>query len=262
MLPKLNAPKYQLEIPSTKKKIDYRPFLVKEQKLLLMALESKDPVEMQKAMERIIEDCTFGKVNLDDLAPFDIEYIFLRIRAKSVGEVSALAFKCLNEVDKPKYRRDEDTGEMVQIGIERGECNANIKVDINLEDVTVDTSGMKSNKIVVGETEKGEVGIILRYPSATALKGIKEDIGAAKLLDEMLSYCIKEVYEGDNVFTQNDFSKEEMLTFIDSISTEKMEEIGKFFASIPKISKEIDLVCPSCANKTKYTIEGIEGFFA
>lgn len=262
-LPKVSTPTYEMKIPSTGKVYKFRPFLVKEQKLLLMALESKDPVQMQSSMSDIIRLCFFEKLDPSELAPYDLELIFLKLRAKSVGEISKLSFACTKTVDKPIFITDEE-GNRVQQGTKEAECGGKIEIEVNLEELTIDTSTMKPNKVVVGTNDNGEVGVILRIPTIASM--MKYDGNNPKVTDtevafSLLADCIEMIYNGEETFHRNDLDREEVLDFIGTLPAEKFAEIMEFIASVPKLSKTVDLKCPSCGNETKYTIEGIDGFF-
>ena len=177
-LPKLTTPTYELEIPSTDEKIKYRPFLVKEEKILMMALESKSSGDITQAVKDIVSECTFNKVNIDLMPMFDVEYIFLNIRAKSVGEVSKLKILCPD--DKKTY--------------------ANVELDLN--EVNVQVGEDHTNKIELGNG----MGMIMKYPSIDSFKdsGIR-DINASNML-EVISTCILQIYEeeGKKVYDPKD----------------------------------------------------------
>ena len=175
-LPKLNSPTYQLELPSTGKKIKYRPFLVKEQKILMMAQESKDENEVLNAMTSLVNDCTFGKIDATNSPMFDVEYIFLRIRAKSVGEKITLNLTCPD---------DEKT---------------QVPYDLNLDDVNVTMDDEHTTEIKVNDT----VTIHFRYPYLKDMLGIPSTINETEKSFHILSNCIDSIHYGDDVYSRID----------------------------------------------------------
>ena len=199
-LPKLTTPTYELEIPSTDEKIKYRPFLVKEEKILMMAMESKENADITQAVKDIVSECTFNKVKIDDMPMFDVEYIFLQIRSKSVGEVSKLKLLCPD--DKKTYA----------------------EIDLNLTEVKVQVGEDHTNKI---ELENG-MGIIMTYPTIDSFSksGIK-DINASNMLD-VISNCILQIYEknGEKTYDPKDQTKKELTDFIEQLNT--LNNLRKF----------------------------------
>ena len=235
-LPKLNTPTYQLVLPSTEKKIKFRPFLVKEQKLLLMAQNSNDKNEMIEAIAQIIENCTFGKVKGSEAYMFDLEYIFLQIRAKSVGEVAKLKVLCPD--DKKTY--------------------ANAEIDLSKIEVYVDDD--HNNNIVIDETRK--LGVVLKYPS---LKSVNNNMfsGEVKLSEtyEMIYSLIEQIYEGEKVYLSKDTSKEEIKEFIDGLTGEQMKKIQGFFSSMPRLEHKIKVKNPVTNVESDVTLKGLADFF-
>lgn len=257
-LPKLSTPTYQVKLPTSGKTYKFRPFLAREQKLLLMALESKDKEQMKQAMRDIINVCFFEKVNVDSLASFELEYLFVKLRAKSVGETADLAFKCEQIVKKPILNEDmTPTGETKE-----EECGGIIEVSVNLDDIELDMSRSKSNRIVIGESETGEIGIVMQYPTyeiAERYDGVSEQ-NVERLMNFIVD-CVESVYEGETVYTSKDMDKQELVEFVESIPLDKFQELMEYLSSLPVLSKQIDLTCPKCKYHTKYTVEGLDGFF-
>lgn len=217
-LPKLTTPTYELEIPSTDEKIKYRPFLVKEEKILMMAMESKENADITQAVKDIVSECTFNKVKIDDMPMFDVEYIFLQIRSKSVGEVSKLKLLCPD--DKKTYA----------------------EIDLNLTEVKVQVGEDHTNKI---ELENG-MGIIMTYPTIDSFSksGIK-DINASNMLD-VISNCILQIYEknGEKTYDPKDQTKKELTDFIEQLNTKQFKEVQKFFETMPKLKHDITIKNP------------------
>ena len=235
-LPKLTTPTYELEIPSTDEKIKYRPFLVKEEKILMMALESKSSGDITQAVKDIVSECTFNKVNIDLMPMFDVEYIFLNIRSKSVGEVSKLKILCPD--DKKTY--------------------ADVELDLNKVNVQVGED--HTNKIELGNG----MGMIMKYPSIDSFKdsGIR-DINASNML-EVISTCILQIYEeeGKKVYDPKDQTQKELTDFIEQLNTKQFKDVQKFFDTMPKLKHEITVKNPKTKIESKITLSGLNDFFA
>ena len=235
-LPKLTTPTYELEIPSTDEKIKYRPFLVKEEKILMMAMESKAATDITQAVKDIVSECTFNKVNISNMPMFDVEYIFLQIRSKSVGEVSKLKLLCPD--DKKTYA----------------------DVELDLTEVKVQVGEDHTNKI---ELDNG-MGMIMTYPTIDSFSetGIK-DINASNMLD-VISNCILQIYEknGEKTYDPKDQTKKELTDFIEQLNTKQFKEVQKFFESMPKLKHEITIKNPKTKKESKITLTGLNDFFA
>ena len=234
-LPKLTTPTYELEIPSTDEKIKYRPFLVKEEKILMMAMESKKNTDIVQAVKDIVSECTFNKVNIDTIPMFDVEYIFLNIRAKSVGEVSKLKLLCPDD------------------GKTYADC------EVNLSEVEVQVGDDHTNKI---ELDNG-MGMIMKYPSIDSFKetGITT-INASNMLD-VISACILQIYEeeGKKTYDPKDQTKKELTEFIEQLNTAQFKEVQKFFDTMPKLKHEIKIKNPKTKKESKVTLTGLNDFF-
>ena len=234
-LPKLTTPTYELEIPSTDAKIKYRPFLVKEEKILMMAMESKASADITQAVKDIVLECTFNQVDISNMPMFDVEYIFLQIRSKSVGEVSKLKLLCQDD----------------------GKTYAN--VEINLNDVKVQVGKDHTNKI---ELDKG-MGVIMTYPTLDSFKesGIR-DINSSNML-EVISSCILQIYEeeGKKTYDPKDQTKKELTDFIEQMNTKQFKSIQKFFETMPKLKHEITITNPKTKKESKVTLTGLNDFF-
>ena len=235
-LPKLTTPTYELEIPSTDEKVKFRPFLVKEEKILMMAMESKSEADITQAVKDIVTECTFSKVKIDNMPMFDVEYIFLQIRSKSVGEVSKLKLLCPD--DEKTY--------------------ANVELDLN--EVKVQVGDNHTNKIDLGN----DMGMIMRYPTIDSFKdtGIR-DINPGNML-EVIGSCIEQIYEkkGEKVYDTKDQTKKEVSDFIESLNTKQFKDVQQFFESMPKLKHEITITNPKTKVKNKITLTGLNDFFA
>ena len=234
-LPKLTTPTYELEIPSTDEKIKYRPFLVKEEKILMLAMESKATSDITQAVKDIVSECTFNKVDISNMPMFDVEYIFLQIRSKSVGEVSKLKLLCPD--DKKTY--------------------ADIELDLN--EVKVQVGEDHTNKIELGNG----MGMIMTYPTIDSFNesGIR-DINASNMLD-VISGCIMQIYEknGEKVYDPKDQTKKELTEFVEQLDTKQFKDVQKFFETMPKLKHEIKLKNPKTKKESKITLTGLNDFF-
>ena len=234
-LPKLTTPTYELEIPSTDEKIKYRPFLVKEEKILMMAMESKSSADITQAVKDIVMECTFNKVKIDDMPMFDVEYIFLNIRSKSVGEVSKLKLLCPDD----------------------GKTYAD--VEVNLSEVKVQVGDDHTNKIELGNG----MGMIMKYPTIDSFKesGIR-DINPNNML-EVISTCILQIYEeeGKKVYDTKDQTKQEVTDWIEQLNSKQFKDVQNFFETMPKLKHEITIKNPKTKKESKIMLNGLNDFF-
>ncbi len=234
-LPKLVAPTYELELPSTGDTIKYRPFLVKEEKILLLAMESEDEKQMTNAVKTILKNCILSKIKIDDLATFDIEYLFLNIRAKSVGEEIELNITCPDD--------DETT----------------VPVKINVEDIKVQKSDSHNRIIQLNDT----VSIVMKYPSMeTFVKTNLSSNANAEDVFDIASSCIDQVIDNEEVYEVKSFSKKEISDFMDSMDTAQFLKLQQFFESMPKLSHKITVTNPNTNVTSDVVIEGLASFFA
>ena len=231
-LPKLNSANYELSLPSTGKTIKYRPFLVKEQKALMIAQESEDEKVIENTFAQIINDCVADNIDPHKMPMFDIEYVFLKIRSKSVGEIAELRVTC------------PDDGETT------------VNVSIPLEEVGVQMKEDHTNVITLTD----DVSVIMRYPCLGDMKGFNA-LGETKSLFEMIKRCVHEIHDGEEVYRRVDISDKELDEFIDSMSSKNFEEVGNFFSSMPKLSYEIEVENPKTKVKSVIPIEGLQSFF-
>ena len=231
-LPKLNSANYELSLPSTGATIKYRPFLVKEQKALMIAQESEDDKVIESTFAQIINDCVADNVDPYKMPMFDIEYVFLKIRGKSVGEVVDLKVTCPD---------DEET---------------QISVSIPLDEVKVQMSETHTNVV----TLSNDISVIMRYPCLGDMKGFNA-LGETKSLFEMIKRCIHEVHDGEEVYHRVDMSEKDLEDFIDSMSSKNFEAVGEFFTSMPKLSYNLEVVNPKTKVKSIIPIEGLQSFF-
>ena len=232
MLPKLDTPTYRLELPSTGEEIQYRPFLVKEQKLLMMAQESENDNEIVDMVSQIVNACTFEKIDVDTSPMFDIEYIFLQIRGKSVGEKIDLNITCPD---------DEKTSVPVQ-------------VDIN--DISVLMSEEHNNEIDLNN----DIKMVFRYPLLKDVKGIPANTKDVDLIFYLLNSCIESISHGEEIYNRVDISEKELTEFIDSLTGEQFERITDFFQTMPKLRHVIPVKNPKTEVESEVVVEGLASF--
>ena len=235
-LPVASTAKYELTLPSQQKTISYRPFLVKEEKVLLMAMESGDAKEMLSAIKEIVKSCTFGEVIAEDYPMFDIEYVFLQIRAKSVGEVAKIKVLCPDD----------------------GKTYAETEVDLSKIEVFVDDD--HSTSIMLDESRK--LGVTMRYP---ALKDIDENTLTGDINIEqtykMITGCIENIFEGDKVHLAKEATKEELQDFVDGLTADQMRKLSAFYNSMPRLEHKMTVKNPKTEVESEVTLKGLASFF-
>ena len=231
-LPKLETPKYQLTVPSTKKQISFRPFLVKEEKILLVAQESGEEPDYIRAMCDVISSCTFDNIVISDLTSFDLEYIFLKLRAKSVGET-------------------------IDIGIKCSECGEVNEVKVNIDEISVTEADPLPNKIELTDT----IGIVPQYIKIDSLIKIANTKDPADILTETVAATVESIYDEKNVYPISEASENDVKEFVDSLSREQLEKIENIAEGAPKLQETVSFTCKKCGAKNEKVIKGIESFF-
>lgn len=232
-LPKLDTPTYELVVPSTQQKIKYRPFLVKEQKLLLMAQESNQEENYVQTMTEIINACTFGSVDAKLTPIFDIEYIFLQLRSKSVGEKVELNLLCPD--DEKTY--------------------VNKIVDLSKLEVQM----VENHTNVIQLTDK--IKMIMKYPLLQDMSGIRTD-GMSQTMQSfaVMKYCVSEIHDGDTIFHRIDISDKDLEDFLESMDTKQLETLMQFFETMPKVRHTVEVTNPKTKVKSEIVLEGMESF--
>lgn len=237
-LPKIATPTYQLELPSTGQSIQYRPFLVKEEKVLVIALESEDTKQITNAIKNVIKNCILTKgIKVETLPTFDIEYLFLNIRGKSVGEELEVNIICPD---------DEET---------------QVTVNINLEDIEVQKLEDHTNQIKIDSSLMME----MKYPSLDQFIKNNFDFNDKSAMDQsfdLISSCIDKVYSEDEVWAAADCTKKEMTEFLESMNSGQFKSIEKFFETMPKLSHKIKVMNPNTKVESEVVLEGLASFFA
>ena len=237
-LPKIATPTYELELPSTGKTIQYRPFLVKEEKLLVLALESEDTKQITTAIKAVLKSCILTKgIKVDHLPTFDIEYLFLNIRGKSVGEDLEINITCPD---------DNET---------------QVPVTINLDDIQVEKKEDHTNQIKVDDNIMME----MKYPSLNEFIKTNFDLNEKNQMEQsfdLIGSCIDKIYTEEEVWATEDCTKKEMNEFLESMNSSQFKEIENFFTSMPKLSHTIKVTNPKTKVKSDVILEGLASFFA
>ena len=237
-LPLQNTPTYNLTIPSTGKTVRFRPFLIKEEKSLLIAQQSEDLMIMIDTLKNVIKECTLDKIDVDKLATFDIEYIFTQIRAKSVGETVDLIVQC-----------DEDHGEQNE--------KARVKLVIDLATIEIEKDPKHTSKIDLF----GEVGMVLRYPTIEIMKRMEKAEDNLESIFQIVADSVDYIYEGEDIFYAKETPREEILQFLENLTSDQFAKVNEFFTTMPRIKKDIEYKCPLCGKEHKKTLEGLQSFF-
>jgi len=231
-LPKLTVNEYTLTVPSTQEEIKFRPFLVKEQKILMIAEESNDEKQIASSMAKLVSDCTFESVDAMTSPMFDIEYIFLQIRAKSVGEQVELEVTCPD---------DNET---------------RVKVEINLSEINIQLSLEHSKSIKLTD----DIALNFRYPMMKDFENSDNAAGDFEQTMQMIYSCIESVQSGEELIQRIDMTYDEIVEFIDSFNTAQLESVVNFFKTMPKLRHVIDIVNPKTKKKSEVLLEGLESF--
>ena len=231
VLPKLTLPKFKLTLPSSGKIVSFRPFIVKEEKILLMALESEDLPQVIIALKDIITECTYGKLDPNELPICDLCYIFLNLRAKSVGETSEPSLSC-------RF------------------CETENIVEIDLTKIGVTKTEGHSNKIIL-EDDKG---MIMKYPTL-GMDNLATSNIANDTTFEVIVECIDSIYDGDSVYKAKEYKKEELIEFVENLSHKQFEKVLTFFSTMPQLNHEVKFKCSKCNKQNKMVLGGIRDFF-
>jgi hypothetical protein len=236
-LPKLSVPEYELELPSTGEKVKYRPFLVREEKILFMAMESQDEKEMVSSVKNIIKSCTNIKRKVEELATFEIEYLFLKIRAKSVGESSTFMITCPDD----------------------GETQVEVKVD--LDEVELEMNEAHSRKIMLDDN----VGVLMKYPSLDTFVKLNlaaEDTPTMDNMFELAATSMDQIFDGEEVWECKSTPKKEIMEFLESMNSEQFQKIQAFFETMPKLKKVLTVKNPKTEVESEVVLERLAAFFA
>ena len=235
----MNTPTYNMVVPSSGVSVKFRPFLVKEEKALLIAQQSEDLMVMVDTLKSVVKTCVMEDIDANKLATFDLEYMFTQIRAKSVGEIIELIFPC-----------DNDHGEDNE--------KARVKVSIDLTTLQVEKDPSHVAKIDLF----GDVGVVMKYPTIDIMKKLEslDEDNLDKIFD-VVALSVDYIYQGEEIFYAKEQKHEEVLQFLNNLTSDQFLKIQSFFATMPRIKKEIEYTCPVCQKQHKKMLEGMQSFF-
>lgn len=244
-LPKLATPTYDVELPSTGKRIDFRPFLVKEEKMLLMALQGGKESEVVRSVKQVIANCvTTEEFDVEALTSYDLEWLFLQLRAKSVGEIVTLRFK---------HRKGKNRSGK--------ECDGISEVEVNIDDIQLNWGKKVDSKVKLTDT----VGVKLRHPTVETITKVTEQFpGNNQLVDRVMALlmdCTEYIWDEDNIHKIKDSKPEDVEAFFDSLTSEQYKNIEQFFTSVPKLEYRMHYKCNKCGEETTHILSGLQDFF-
>jgi hypothetical protein len=239
MLPKIDTPIYELTLPLSKKNIKFRPFLVKEQKNLMMAIEADDKETIERNIKQVLQNCTVTEnIDIEKLPVIDVEYYFIQLRARSVGEIVENKYICNNEVNGEK-------------------CGNKMDVNLNLLDIQIENNPEYSDIIEI----TNKISIKLKYPEFSTIEKIKEKDSSVDVAFQMIIDSIEYIYDGDQYYYANESTPKELMEFVEQLNTEQFSKIEQFFDNLPKLNKKVEIKCSKCGYDHTIVIEGLESFF-
>tara|TARA_Y100001938_G_scaffold151009_1_gene245047 strand:- start:201 stop:935 length:735 start_codon:yes stop_codon:yes gene_type:complete len=242
ILPKLDTPTYELNLISTGKPVRYRPFLVKEQKLFLMSAESDDTKELITTIRNVLKNCLLDEVDVDNLPSFDLEYLFMNLRARSVEEVVNLKYKCNNNVKNEEGKEKK--------------CNHVVEFDVNILEIEPTTYDNHTDKIQIND----KVGIRLKYPTFEMFQKY-DNLEQSAAMIKVLVDCIDYIYDEEQMYYAKDTTRKELEDFIDNLQQKDLEKFKDFFNTMPELKKDLNFDCPKCEHKETITVKGMQNFF-
>lgn len=230
-LPIVEVPKYSVTIPSTGESVVYRPYLVKEEKILMIAMESENQEQVMRAVKEVIAACTFNKINVDTLTVFDMEYVFLKLRSKSVGEVSKIGIKC-------------------------AECSSLNDIEVQLDILEVTKPEEDSSVVMI--TDK--IGVKLRYPTVKDVNVLSKYSGTEAAMKTIVA-CIDNIFDDEKVYPAKDSTPKELEQFVEALNSEQFKKMQKFFETMPSLKHDAKFTCSSCGHQNELLIKGLANFF-
>jgi hypothetical protein len=238
-LPKIDTPVYDLELPLSKKQIRFRPFLVKEQKNLMMAMEADDKETIERNIKQVLNNCTLTEnIIIDDLPVIDIEYYFIQLRARSIGEIVENKYVCNNEVNESI-------------------CSNKMDVKFNLLDISVDIDPDVKDIIDITENIK----VKLKYPQFSLVEKLSRKDSAVDIVFEIILESIEYLFDGQQYYYANETPREELMEWIESLNQDQFTKLENFFNNLPKLNKKVNLECSKCGFDHTISMEGLESFF-
>jgi hypothetical protein len=243
-LPKIDLPTYELELPSTGKKINFRPFLVKEQKILLMAMESKKEIDAINAVKQIVSNCIVDKnFDVNEMSSFDLEYFFIQLRMRSIGEKISLSFTCKNTVS------------------ENQECNNLMQFEYDLSNTTIEKNPDHTKTIFFTK----DVGVVMKYPSFRITENLVQNSKTKKTSVEnaldLIVDCIDYFFDKENVYHVKEMSKQEITDYVENIPKTSFDKMEKFFDTMPQVKSIVNHKCNKCGFEHAIPVEGLSNFF-
>jgi hypothetical protein len=243
MLPVIDVPVFTVNLLSLDRPVRFRCFTVKEEKLFLIAAESGDAASMMSTTKQVLKNCVLDEIDIDSIPAFDIETLFMHIRARSVGEVVQLKYKCNNIV-----------GETAEGEPKR--CNHNVKMEVNLLEIQPSFGEGHEKKIQLNEN----VGMVLKYPNLKTMEKAQLSTDASALIGLAID-CVDYIYDKDEVFYSKDIPLAELVDWFERLQTKDLEKVRNFFDTLPRIKKDIHFHCTKCGYEEEITVEGLENFF-
>ena len=238
-LPKIDTPIYELDLPLSKKHVRFRPFLVKEQKNLLMAMESGDSKSIEQNVKQVLNNCTVTEnIDIEKLPVLDVEFYFLNLRARSVGEIVENKYRCDNQVDGSA-------------------CGNIMETSLNLLDIKIE--GVKENNDVIQLTDT--ISIKLKYPEFSVINKLSKLTDVSDIAFEMIAESVEYIFDGEQFYYAKETTTEELVEFIEGLNQQQFAKIEDFFANLPKLEKKIEMKCSRCGFEHKLDVEGLESFF-
>jgi hypothetical protein len=251
-LPKLTVKQYTLLLPSTGEKVIYRPFTVKEEKILLQSIDEDDESQV-RALRQVINNCLISDLDVDKLPMFDLDYIWIKLRSKSVQEIVSIPFECLNKLPEGETRKDDE-------GNEVDYCGTVVNVAINLDAIDVKKNPENNPKI---EIQDG-IGLIMRYPTFEIVQKLSKikDSTDVRMMFEIMSECVEMIYDGEKTYEKEHINKDELLEFLESMTQEHFTKVMHFFETLPVLRHQVHFRCPKCKHEVDVVIEGTKSFLA
>ena len=249
-LPKIVTPEYTIQLKSVETPVRFRPYLVKEEKLFLTAKESNDPKEIERAVLQVIKNCTFGEVDVDNLPTFDVEYLFLQLRAKSVNNVLDLRYECRNTLrDKSQRTSEKDDGR----------CHNTVTLNVNIDNIAITTDEAHTPTV----TLQSGLLVEMSYPSMKVVQSIQASGGAAaEQVTEMLIASMQTITDAEGTaYEVQDYTDAERLEFVDGLPVEDLRSFEAFFTTMPAVRSEVPFHCDKCEHNETITLQGLTAFF-
>lgn len=241
-LPKIDVPIFEVTLYSTGKKVRFRPFTVKEEKLFLMANETSDQETVSNTILQVLNNCIIDDVDVNTLPLFDIEYLFLNLRARSISEVVNLSYRCNNSVKTEQ-------------GDEK-KCNNLVEIDVDILGIKPEPSKEHTNKIAIND----KLGVVMKYPKMDAIINTQDKDGIDTVLNLIVD-CIDYIYDEETLYYAKDSTRQELIDFLDTLQSKDLDNIKQFFDTMPKMKKEVEFKCNKCGYHENIELEGLQSFF-